>query len=83
MLRMRALYVLKKPGLEKPSTALRVGEFRFFMPVGPEELSLQALSSEQRGYRVFYTWTGMIERVCRGWAIAKSRTRVSEIRPNS
>ena len=56
--------MLQKPGLEKPSTALRVGEFRFFMPVGPEELSLQALSSEQRGYRVFYTWTGMIKWVC-------------------
>ena len=25
------------------------------------------------------TWTGMIKQVCRGWAIAKSRTRVSEI----
>ena len=53
MLRMRPLYVLKKPVLEKPSTAL--GEFRvfFFMPVGPEELTLKALSPEQRGYRVF------------------------------
>ena len=57
MLRMRPLYVLKNPVLEKPSTALGVGEFRvfffFFMPVGPEELTLQALSPEQRGYRVF------------------------------
>ena len=24
-------------------------------------------------------WTGMIKQVCRGWEIAKSRTRVSEI----
>ena len=33
--------------------AWRVGELRFIMPVGPEELTLQALSPEQRGYRVF------------------------------
>ena len=26
-----------------------------------------------------FTQTGMIKRVCRGWAIAKSRTRVSKI----
>ena len=31
----------------------RVGELRFIMLVGPEELTLQALSPEQRGYRVF------------------------------
>ena len=31
----------------------RVGELRFIMPVGPEALTLQALSPEQRGYRVF------------------------------
>ena len=31
----------------------RVGELRFIKPVGPEELTLQALSPEQRGYRVF------------------------------
>ena len=31
----------------------RVGEFRFIMPEGPEELTLQALSPEQRDYRVF------------------------------
>ena len=31
----------------------RVGELRFIMPAGPEELTLQALSPEQRGYRVF------------------------------
>ena len=30
MLRMRPLYVLKNPVLEKPSTALGVGEFRVF-----------------------------------------------------
>ena len=31
----------------------RVGELRFIMPAGPGELTLQALSPEQRGYRVF------------------------------
>ena len=27
-------------------------------------------------------WTGMIKQVCRGWAIANSRTRVSETSSN-
>ena len=31
----------------------RVGELRFITPVGPEELTLQALSPKQRDYRVF------------------------------
>ena len=31
----------------------RVGELRFIMLVGPEKLTLQALSLEQRDYRVF------------------------------
>ena len=31
----------------------RVGELRFIMPAGPEELTLQALSPKPRGYRVF------------------------------
>ena len=51
------------------------------MPLSPEELTLQALSPEQRGYRVFYTRTGMIKQVCEfagARAIAKSRTKVSE-----
>ena len=30
-----------------------------------------------------FTQTGMMKRVCRGWAIAKSRTSVSEISSNS
>ena len=42
------MMLLQKPALEKPSTALR-----FIMPAGPEELTLQALSPEQRDYRVF------------------------------
>ena len=32
---------------------LRDGELRFSMPMGPEELTPQALSPEQKGYRVF------------------------------
>ena len=56
------------------------------MPVGPEELTLQDLNPEQRGYTVFYTQTGMIKQVC-GFAgarvIAKSRTRVNEINSSS
>ena len=35
----------------------RVGELRFITLAGPEELGLQALSSEKRGYRLFYTRT--------------------------
>ena len=31
----------------------RVGDLRFITPTSPEELTLQALSPEQRGYRVF------------------------------
>ena len=31
----------------------RIGELRFIMLGGPEELTLQALSPEQRDYRVF------------------------------
>ena len=34
------------------------------MPVGPEELTLQALSPKQRGYRVFIH-AGMIKQVCK------------------
>ena len=64
----------------------RVGELGFITPAHPEELIPQALNPEQRGYRVFYTWTGMIKWVC-GFAgaraIAKSRTRVSEISSSS
>ena len=34
----------------------RIGELMFIMPVGPEELTLQALSPKQRGYRIFIYW---------------------------
>ena len=30
-----------------------------------------------------FTQTGMIKQVCRGWAIAKSRTKATEIRSSS
>ena len=36
----------------------RVGEFRFITLMGPEELTLQALSPEQRDYRVIDTDCG-------------------------
>lgn len=39
--------------IEKPSTTLRAGELRFIMLVGPQELTLPALSPQQRGYKVF------------------------------
>ena len=42
----------------------RIGELRFIMPVGPEELTLQALSPKQRGYRDFIH-AGMIKQVCK------------------
>ena len=45
--------MLQKPLLKKLNTTLRVGELRFITQVGPEKLTLEALSLEQRGYRVF------------------------------
>ena len=46
--------VLQKPVLKKPSTTLREMEnLGLFTPVRPAELILQALSHEQRDYRVF------------------------------
>ena len=50
--------VLQKPVIKKPSTTLRnhtwrIGELKFIAPACPEDLILQALSPEQRGYRVF------------------------------
>ena len=50
-------------GETKPNT-WKVGELRFIMPVGPEELTLQALSPKQRGYRDFIH-AGMIKQVCK------------------
>ena len=41
---------MQKPVIEKPSTTLGelVGELRFITPVGPEELTVQALGPERR-----------------------------------
>ena len=39
--------VLQKLAVEKPRDTLRVGELRFIMLVGPEELTLQALSPDR------------------------------------
>ena len=63
----------------------RVGELRFIMLAGPEELTLQALSPKQRGYRVFIHRQAWLSRFAglQGLAIAKSRTRVSEISSSS
>ena len=45
--------LLQKPVLEKPKTTLGELENQVYTPVGPEQLTLQALSPEQRDYRVF------------------------------
>ena len=50
-------------GETKPHTR-SVGALRFITPVGTEELTLQALSPKQRGYRVFIH-AGMIKQVCK------------------
>ena len=63
----------------------RVGELRFITPVGPEELTLQALSPNKGVTELLYMdrhdeaglW------VCGGWTIANSKTRVSEISSSS
>ena len=44
---------------------------------------MQEQQSRWGGGCLTFTWTGMIKQVCRGWAIAKSRTRVSEISSSS
>ena len=47
-------YVVAETGTRKTKHhTWRVGELGFITPVGPEELTLQAQSPEQRGYRVF------------------------------
>ena len=52
--------VAKTSNQETKHRTRRVGELRFIKPAGPEELTLQALSPKQRGYRVF------VDRL--GWA---------------
>ena len=81
-----AVVVAESSTQETKRHTWRVGELRLIMLAGPEELTLQALSPEQRGYRVFDTQPSMIKLVCRfagARAIAKSRTGVSEISSSS
>ena len=49
----KSYYVAETSTQETKHHTQRVGELRFIMLAGPEELTLQALSPEQRGYRVF------------------------------
>ena len=50
---------------------------------GPRGVNTPSSEHQTKGLQSFYTWTKMIKRVCRGWAIAKSRTRVSAISSSS
>ena len=50
---------------------------------GPRRVNTPSSEHQTKGLQSFYTWTKMIKRVCRGWAIAKSRTRVSAISSSS
>ena len=50
---------------------------------GPRGDNNPSSEHQTKGLQSFYTWTEMIKWVCRGWAIAKSRTRVSEISSSS
>ena len=45
----RTLVSLQKPGIKKQEHTWRVGELRLITLTGPEMLTLQALSFEQRG----------------------------------
>ena len=49
-----SIYVVAETTTQKTKHhTWRVGELRFITAAGPEELTLQAPSPEQRGYRVF------------------------------
>ena len=79
------IYVAETSTRETKYHTWRVGELRFITPAGQEELTLQALSPKQRGYRVFIHRQAWLSRFAglQGLAIAKSRTRVSEISSSS
>ena len=67
--------ILQKPVLKKPSTTLgELEKLRFSRGVNTPSSEPQAW-----GLQSFYTQTVMISEFARGWAIAKSKTRVSEI----
>ena len=78
--RVRWSYIVAETSTRKTKHhTQRVGELRFITPAGPEELTLQALSPEQRDYRVFIheqPWLsgfvvvqglGWLQRVGQGW----------------
>ena len=48
-----SILLKKSDGRENKHHTWSVGELRFITPAGPEKLTLQTLSPEQRGYRVF------------------------------
>ena len=50
---------------------------------GPRGVNTPSSEPPAKGLQSFYVWTSMIKQVCRGWAIAKSLTRVSEISSSS
>ena len=50
---------------------------------GPRGVNTPSSEPRTKGLQSFYTQTGMIKLVCKGWAVAKSRTRVSEISSSS
>ena len=80
---MNFLALLQKPVLKKPSTTLGELENQVDYVAGPRGVNTPSSEPRSQGLQGFYTWTSMIKWVCRGWAIAKSRTRVSEISSSS
>ena len=71
--------MLQKPVLKKSSTTLGELENSGLFAGGPRGVNTPSSLHQTKGLQGFYTWTEMIKQVCRGWTIAKSRTRVSEI----
>ena len=59
--------------------AWRVGELRFITLVGPEELTLQALSLKQRGYRVFIDTLQWAHKLLIGWFKLRGFTHVGKV----
>ena len=71
--------MLQKPVLQKPSTTLRELENSALLCGGPRGVNTPNPEPQTKGLQGFCTWTGMIKKICRGLAVAKSRARVSEI----
>ena len=70
---------MQKPVIEKPNTTFKELENSGLFAGGPRGVNTPSSLHQTKGLQGFYTWTEMIKQVCRGWAIAKSRTRVGEI----